>query len=668
MVLTSATLAIAGDFGFIRERLGLGGRTEELALASPFDYLSQALCILVTDIPPYDAPEYEQALASISADVARRLGGRTLGLFTGYGALRRIRDLAGRRLAGSQISVLGQGFDGTRRQLLTSFVENPRTLLLGTGTFWEGIDVPGDALQCVIIAKLPFAVPTDPLVRARTAELRDPFGSYVLPEAVIRLRQGFGRLIRSGTDRGVVVIADSASRAATTRGASWRRCRRPRWRASRSREWAPGSPISLTARGWRRIHPMVTTPTAAGHRRPRIHRRAGRGMVPPPHPDRAAQMAPRLGDLPPTWPATWSCSARPPAGAPTSSSSPSSRSPGTSSRTWSPRPPCASTVPSWARSPRPRGVSTPWWAASWRATTTASTTPPSTSPAGAVVHVHRKVYLPTYGLFDEARDLAAGDRFRAFEAPLRSAAPPRPGERDPHLRGPLAPELRLPARPRRRRPDHLPVGLTGPRRGHGSEIGTAQSYDVITRTYAQLFTAYVAYCNRVGYEDGINFWGGSRVVDPEGRLVGEPAGRDEAMPLHRLDLAALRRARIANPCSVTSATTSSTPSATGSTAANVTEPSAGAAGATRRGRPRRRRPLVTEILTGFVREEVRKVGFERGVVGLSGGIDSALTLALVCRALGPENAIPVIMPYRASSPASERDARLVAAQLGPRRW
>jgi DNA polymerase-3 subunit epsilon/ATP-dependent DNA helicase DinG len=209
VVLTSATLAIAGDFGFVRERLGLGARTEELALPSPFDYLTQALCIVVTDIPPYDDPEYEQALATITAGIGRRLGGRTLGLFTGYGALRRVRDLVGRRLAGSQISVVAQGLDGTRRQLLASFVENPRTVLLGTSTFWEGIDVPGDALQCVIIAKLPFAVPTDPLVRARTAELRDPFGSYVLPEAVIRLRQGFGRLIRSGTDRGVVVIADS---------------------------------------------------------------------------------------------------------------------------------------------------------------------------------------------------------------------------------------------------------------------------------------------------------------------------------------------------------------------------------------------------------------------------------------------------------------------------
>ena len=83
--------------------------------------------------------------------------------------------------------------------------------------------------------------------------------------------------------------------------------------------------------------------------------------------------------------------------------------------------------------------------------------------------------------------------------------------------------------------------------GAGSELGTAVSYDAMTRTYAQLLTAYVVYCNRVGYEDGVNFWGGSRVVGPEGRIDGEPAGREEAMPLHRLDLAALRRARIANP-------------------------------------------------------------------------------------------------------------------------
>ncbi len=207
-VLTSATLAVAGDFGFIRERLGLRSRTEELTVGSPYDFLAQSLCVLVTDIPPYDDPGYEPALAAMTGEIARRLEGRTLGLFTSYSSLRRIRDLVSRRLAAAQVAVVGQGIDGTRRQLLASFLQSPRTLLLGTSTFWEGIDVPGDALQCVVIAKLPFAVPTDPLVRARTEGMADPFGGYVLPEAVIRLRQGFGRLIRSTTDRGVVVIAE----------------------------------------------------------------------------------------------------------------------------------------------------------------------------------------------------------------------------------------------------------------------------------------------------------------------------------------------------------------------------------------------------------------------------------------------------------------------------
>jgi len=151
---------------------------------------------------------------------------------------------------------------------------------------------------------------------------------------------------------------------------------------------------------------------------------------------------------------------------------------------------------------------------------------------GAVVHVHRKVYLPTYGLFDEARDLAAGNRLRAGVLICEDLWHPSSA----YLLARDGVDLII-----------CPSASPGRGVGYGSEIGTAQSYDVITRTYAQLFTAYVVYCNRVGYEDGINFWGGSRVVDPEGRLVGEPAGRDEGMPLHRLDLAALRRARIANP-------------------------------------------------------------------------------------------------------------------------
>lgn len=168
--------------------------------------------------------------------------------------------------------------------------------------------------------------------------------------------------------------------------------------------------------------------------------------------------------------------------------------------------------------------------------------------AGRVAHVHRKVYLPTYGLFDEARYLAAGDRFRAFPATLGSG----------HGRPPwsigilICEDMWHPSSASLLARDGVDILLcpsASPGRGvgRGSELGTARSYDVMTRTYAQLFTTYLVYCNRVGYEDGVNFWGGSRVVDPQGEIDGEPAGREQAMAVHRLQRAALRRARIANP-------------------------------------------------------------------------------------------------------------------------
>ncbi len=167
---------------------------------------------------------------------------------------------------------------------------------------------------------------------------------------------------------------------------------------------------------------------------------------------------------------------------------------------------------------------------------------------GRVAHVHRKVYLPTYGLFDEARYLAAGDRFRAFPAPLGSGHG-RPPWRIGIL---ICEDMWHPSSAwllARDGVDILVCPSASPGRGVGlgSELGTARSYDVMTRTYAQLFTTYLVYCNRVGYEDGVNFWGGSRVVDPQGEIDGEPAGREQAMPVHRLQRAALRRARIANP-------------------------------------------------------------------------------------------------------------------------
>jgi DNA polymerase-3 subunit epsilon/ATP-dependent DNA helicase DinG len=207
-VLTSATLAVGDNFDFIKQRAGVGDDADELVLQSPFDFFRQALTVLAQAIPPYDDPEHERVIAALIAECAERLGGRILVLFTGYGPLRRVHALVHERLEAQGIAVLGQGIDGTRRQILGSFLADSRTVLLGTNSFWEGIDVPGDALQCVVIDKLPFAVPTDPLVRARSEMLRDPFAQYILPLAVIRLRQGFGRLIRRATDRGAVVLCD----------------------------------------------------------------------------------------------------------------------------------------------------------------------------------------------------------------------------------------------------------------------------------------------------------------------------------------------------------------------------------------------------------------------------------------------------------------------------
>ncbi|MHB8718120.1 MAG: nitrilase-related carbon-nitrogen hydrolase [Candidatus Dormibacteria bacterium] len=167
---------------------------------------------------------------------------------------------------------------------------------------------------------------------------------------------------------------------------------------------------------------------------------------------------------------------------------------------------------------------------------------------GRIHHVHRKVYLPTYGLFDEARYLAQGDRFRAFSAPLRRAAPPRPWEAGmlicEDMWHPTAAALLA-----RAGVDLLICPSASPGRGvvQGHALGTARSYDAMTRTYAQLFTSYLLYCNRTGYEDGVHFWGGSRAVGPDGRLLDDPAGSHEGLLLHRLDLAAIRRARIANP-------------------------------------------------------------------------------------------------------------------------
>jgi DNA polymerase-3 subunit epsilon/ATP-dependent DNA helicase DinG len=207
VVMTSATLRAEGSFGYIRERLNAWDM-EELAVGSPFDFAASTLLYLPDDIPepsqPYHQKEVERALILL----CRALGGRTLALFTSYSQLRSTARAITRPLGQAGISVLAQGQGSSRQQLLDQFRTSPRAALLGTSSFWEGVDVPGEALSCLVIAKLPFSVPDDPIFAARSESFDDPFSQYAVPQAILRFRQGFGRLIRSKTDRGVVVILD----------------------------------------------------------------------------------------------------------------------------------------------------------------------------------------------------------------------------------------------------------------------------------------------------------------------------------------------------------------------------------------------------------------------------------------------------------------------------
>ncbi len=208
-VFTSATLAVGGTFDYFSSRVGLGQGIEELILPSPFDFLHQALVCLPTDFPSPEHETFDQQVTDVVASVARRVGGRTLVLFTSHRQLRDVHAALKHRIDLDEVLILGQGIDGQRRQLLKAFEEAERPLLLGTASFWEGIDVPGERLSCVIMVRLPFPVPTEPVYAARAEQVRDGFAQLALPQAALRLKQGFGRLIRRSTDRGAVVILDN---------------------------------------------------------------------------------------------------------------------------------------------------------------------------------------------------------------------------------------------------------------------------------------------------------------------------------------------------------------------------------------------------------------------------------------------------------------------------
>ena len=207
-ILTSATLTTMGEFDYLRGRLNAED-SNELLLGSPFDYENATLLYLVNDIPePNDRFNYQKFVEKGLIQLSIATGGRTMVLFTSYDQLRRTSNAISNILAKKGITVYEQGIGASPHSLLQSFRKSDNSVLFGTRSFWEGVDVPGEALSVLIIVKLPFDVPTEPIVSARAGTFEDPFYQYYLPEAILRFRQGFGRLIRTQSDRGVVAIFD----------------------------------------------------------------------------------------------------------------------------------------------------------------------------------------------------------------------------------------------------------------------------------------------------------------------------------------------------------------------------------------------------------------------------------------------------------------------------
>lgn len=222
VVLTSATLAVGKSFGFLEERLGLNrvaeARRSSVKLDSPFDYTRQVLLAIPTDIPAPTEARYPHALKQLLARTLELSQGRAFVLFTAYGLLNQIYNMLAPELNEKGLVALKQGQEN-RHRLLERFKGRMGSVLFGTDSFWQGVDVHGEALECVIIPRLPFRVPTEPIIEARVEAIDkhggNSFMDFSVPQAVIKFKQGFGRLIRRKTDFGVIAIFDN--RIATKR-------------------------------------------------------------------------------------------------------------------------------------------------------------------------------------------------------------------------------------------------------------------------------------------------------------------------------------------------------------------------------------------------------------------------------------------------------------------
>jgi ATP-dependent DNA helicase DinG len=208
IIMTSATLAVSGRFDFLKQRLGLQA-TQETVLPHEFDYRQQALLYIPAGLPDVRDSRFVSKAAEEICRLLAVTEGRAFCLFTSYGQMNQIFELVRAQI---RFPMLLQG-TAPRMALLERFRTTPHAVLFATSSFWQGVDVPGQQLSCVIIDRLPFAVPTDPIVAARvrtlTEEGRNAFAEYQIPEAVLALKQGFGRLIRTRTDRGVLAILDN---------------------------------------------------------------------------------------------------------------------------------------------------------------------------------------------------------------------------------------------------------------------------------------------------------------------------------------------------------------------------------------------------------------------------------------------------------------------------